>query len=174
MKYLSKLKQKKGHPDELPKLPKGGAGIVDELPKLPKAPFDSKDSMPGRAFSEITPPAIEPMTTCLHGGKCKHLDGPGDRRPTCCKGGAPVFDLMACPLNKWAPGTDWINKNQKRKAEAMTEQDEYTPVIVTDTLEIHPIGEIMPWITDMLRQRQGQGCYKIWLAIDLSIIATSF
>jgi len=48
------------------------------------------------------PPAIEPMTNCLHGGKCPHLDGPGERRPMCSKADAPVFDLMACPVNQWA------------------------------------------------------------------------
>jgi len=47
------------------------------------------------------PLKIEPMTTCLHGKKCPHLDGPGGRRPICSKAGTPVFDLNRCPLNRW-------------------------------------------------------------------------
>jgi len=47
-------------------------------------------------------PRIEPMDRCLHGGRCKHLNGPGDCRPICDKTGSPVFDLAACPVLKWA------------------------------------------------------------------------
>jgi len=102
MKYLAKLKQKKGHPDELPKLSKGGACHIDELPKLPKDPFDSKDSMPGRHISEMHPPKIEPMRECLQGKPCPHLYAPGERRPLCSKADMPVFDMDACPEYQWA------------------------------------------------------------------------
>jgi len=60
MKYLSKLKQIKGHPDELSKLPKGGEPHIDELPKLPKVPFDSKGSTRGSLISENHPPTHRP------------------------------------------------------------------------------------------------------------------
>jgi hypothetical protein len=51
------------------------------------------------------PLKIEVMENCLHGGKCKHLDAPGETRPICSKVGEPVFDLRGCPANKWlAPG----------------------------------------------------------------------
>ena len=45
---------------------------------------------------------IEPMNTCLHGKPCRHLKGPGECRPVCSKADMPVFDMDACPLNKWA------------------------------------------------------------------------
>jgi hypothetical protein len=45
---------------------------------------------------------IEPMTICLHGKKCRHLNAPGGTRPNCKKADTPVFDLTACPLGKWA------------------------------------------------------------------------
>lgn len=55
-----------------------------------------------KGFEEdLTPPEIEPMTNCLHGSRCKHLNGPDEHRPFCSKAGIPVFDLKACPLNLW-------------------------------------------------------------------------
>jgi hypothetical protein len=37
---------------------------------------------------------IEPMTECLHGHPCRHLDAPGEQRPVCKKVGMPVFDAL--------------------------------------------------------------------------------
>jgi len=109
MSYLEKLKSKISHPGELPKLPK--VKKAENMPTPPtaktaKRPFDSKDSDRGSRFSENKVdgalPGIEPMTECLHGGKCPHLDAPRERRPVCSKADAPVFDLGACPLHRWA------------------------------------------------------------------------
>ena len=123
MSYLEKLKAKTSPPGELPKLPEGIETENKPTPptaKSAKTPFGSKDSTRGSLFSGNIPPQIEPMTTCLHGGKCKHLDGPGDRRPLCNKADAPVFDMEACPVNQWArqqpkltAATDTISVNQK-------------------------------------------------------------
>ncbi|MBA2883089.1 hypothetical protein HNR65_003446 [Desulfosalsimonas propionicica] len=45
---------------------------------------------------------IEPLTTCLHGKPCPHLDAPGgDKRPACLEAMDFIFDMGACPLNKW-------------------------------------------------------------------------
>jgi hypothetical protein len=79
--------------------------------KTAKTPFYPFCSDRGSRFSEKqdptpeAPPAplkIMPMTACLDGKKCRHLNAPGDRRPICSKTGAPVFDMAACPLSKWA------------------------------------------------------------------------
>ena len=108
MSYLEKLKSKINAPGELPKLPK--VKKAENMPTPPtaktaKRPFDSKDSDRGRRFSGNqdpgTRPEIEPMSECLHGGKCKHLDAPGGCRPVCKKSGKPVFDMDACPKNQW-------------------------------------------------------------------------
>jgi hypothetical protein len=109
MSYLEKLKAKTSHPGELSKLPK--AVELENMPTPPtaktaKRPFDSKDSYRGRRFSGNQDPGtglkIEPMPDCLYGGKCRHLDAPGGCRPVCKNSGKPVFDMDACPLNKWA------------------------------------------------------------------------
>lgn len=60
------------------------------------------------------PLKIEAMETCLHGGKCKHLDAPGEIRPICSKADAPVFDLTACPLHRWAETQKTINERVKK------------------------------------------------------------
>ena len=51
---------------------------------------------------ESAPLKFMPMTTCLNGKPCPHLDAPGERRPVCSKARGAVFDLGACPMNKWA------------------------------------------------------------------------
>ena len=60
-----------------------------------------QEGQKGQKGVEPAPLKIMPMTVCLDGKKCAHLDAPGGRRPICAKGGKPVFDLDRCPLNKW-------------------------------------------------------------------------
>jgi len=101
MSYLEKLNRKISLLEELPKVPKGIETENKPTPptaKSAKTPFDSFGSTPGSRFCGIK---IEPMTICLHGKVCKHLDAPGTQRPVCSKAGNPLFDLTACPLGKW-------------------------------------------------------------------------
>jgi hypothetical protein len=44
---------------------------------------------------------IAPMTECFHGQRCIYLDAPGCRRPKCSFINRPIFDLNACPDERW-------------------------------------------------------------------------
>lgn len=52
---------------------------------------------------EMSSPGINPMTTCLHGKKCEHLDCYPGERPGCLKAMDWIFDLKECPLKMWGP-----------------------------------------------------------------------
>lgn len=44
---------------------------------------------------------IEPMTKCLHGRYCRHLDAPGAVSPMCEIAVNGIFEIRACPLGLW-------------------------------------------------------------------------
>jgi len=46
---------------------------------------------------------IEPMSGCIHGGMCEHLDSKAGERPLCKKANMPVFDVGLCPAGHFGP-----------------------------------------------------------------------
>ena len=118
MSYLEKLKAKTSPLEELPKEPKGFEAENNATPltaKSARSPFDSFGSTAGRRCPENEEKSksglrIEPMTECLHGKQCRHLDAPGERRPLCRESEIHIFDLIACPFKHWTKSRDLKGK----------------------------------------------------------------
>jgi hypothetical protein len=73
--------------------PSGGNALISDLKRCP-----------GKCAIKITEAKyqIQPMINCLNGRRCRHLNAPGGLRPICNATGWPVFDLSACPKDKWS------------------------------------------------------------------------
>jgi hypothetical protein len=90
---------------------KGG----DDTPKVSFEDIEDKKS--SSKFETSEPPfediednisglRIEKMEICLHSRHCGYLRSHPPDRPCCHVTGRPIFDLVACPLNKWTMAGD--------------------------------------------------------------------